>query len=99
MAEIKVQYENLAELLSEMNALDADTGYSIYATADLINSSSGQTTAETNEVFRQLMEIEKVMQSIISKTRKVLANAGFDFQADEVIAQELYEQVKISATK
>ena len=83
MPEIRVGFDELSNALYKLDLLKNGTGYSIYPTSEFINHSKGNMNEKTNEFYKMLMDIEKELVEMVSKTAEVFDNAGIEFMETE----------------
>lgn len=91
MSEIKLDSRELIVAIVMLKKIQKGTGYNIYPTADFINHSRGDMFDCTNDLYRKLMEIEKILVEIVRKTNSAFINAGIEFENADLKAVRFME--------
>jgi hypothetical protein len=90
--EIKVVYPELRAQIVELNKLesklDKGSGFGASGGTEYLNFSNGGMCDAVNESARQLQEIEAHLREVVQRTKKVMINAGvnFEYAEEEVVS-------------
>lgn len=90
---IIINFEKLADGISQLHSLRSGTGMPQYYTSELMNHSRGQMFQSVNELYKQLGEAEEVMLRLVEQTEAALVNAFKSFYAADASLQELIESI------